>query len=142
MPDFVYIPVPSEWATAVYKQLAELSEGSSASSGAASDGENVQLDDALIERMYAESHAPHRRLLDYLADHPDEWVYTSGLAEALDVENGARGVAGMLGAFGKRANHRYGGLKPWKSDWDGTREEAKHRMDAEVARVITAIRSQ
>lgn len=140
MPDFVYIPVPSEWATAVYKQLAALSDGSSATGGAASEG--VQLDDTLIERMYAESHTAHRRLLDYLADHPGEWLYTSELAEALDVANGARGVAGMLGAFGKRANHRYGRLKPWESDWDGDREEAKHRMDAEVARVITAIRSR
>ena len=142
MPDFVYIPVPSEWATAIYKQLAALSEGSSETVGAPSDSEVVQLDDALIERMYGESYAAHRQLLDYLADHSGEWLYTSGLAEALDIEHGARGVAGMLGAFGKRANHRYGGLKPWETEWDGRREEAKHRMDPSVASVIKSIRSR
>jgi hypothetical protein len=89
--------------------------------------------------MYRESHGQHRRLMEYLADHPGEWFYTSEIGSALDHENGAKGIAGMLGAFGKRSNHRYGKHKPWETDWDDAREEARHRMSAENAAVINAI---
>jgi hypothetical protein len=136
--DFVYIPVPAKWATAVYKTIAELALDDVPAKDEQAAAITA-LDAALVERMYRESHAGHRRLMQFLADHPGEWFYTSEIASALDHENGARGVAGMLGAFQKRSNHRYGGLKPWESDWDDTREESRHRIEPEHATVINAI---
>jgi hypothetical protein len=141
MSEFVYIPVPTRWASAVYKWLAELEP--EAPLAPATDpepaAEVVELDAALVERMYRESHREHRRLMEYLADHPGEWFYTSEIGDALQHENGARGVAGMLGAFGKRSNHRYGRHKPWETEWDDARGEARHRMDPVQANVIKTI---
>ena len=45
----------------------------------------------------------------------------------------------MLGAFGRRAKHRYGGLKPWKTEWDPAREEARHLMPAAVADAVSEV---
>jgi hypothetical protein len=140
--EFVYIPVPTSSAPAVYKLLAGLGESSETSAAPADVEqipEEVRRDAALVERMYRESHEGHRRLMEYLAASPGAWFYTSEIGTALDHENGAKGVAGMLGAFGKRANHRYGGHKPWETEWDGSREEARHRMDAETAETISTI---
>lgn len=136
MSEFIYIPVPDRWASAIYKLLAELGEDGGAVTPPEDD---VPFDRALVERMYRESHAGHRRLMEYLAGHEEEWIYTSELGEALALENGARGVAGMLGAFGKRSNHRYGGHKPWETEWDDSREEARHKMPLETAEIISSI---
>jgi hypothetical protein len=142
LPEFVYIPVPPSSAPALYKLLAGLSESSetwTAPADVEQMPEEVRRDAALVERMYRESHKGHRRLMEYLAASPGAWFYTSEIGAALGHDNGAKGVAGMLGAFGKRANHRYGGHKPWETEWDGSREEARHRMDAEAAETINTI---
>ncbi|HTB49480.1 MAG TPA: DUF6416 domain-containing protein [Solirubrobacteraceae bacterium] len=138
MPEFIYIPVPSQWAPAIYKRLAEL-EDEDAPPALPAAAPTVTLDAALVEQMYRESHSQHRRLMEYLADHPGEWFYTSELADSLEIEKKSRGVAGMLGAFGKRSNNRYGGLKPWETRWDGVREEARHRMSLDSAEVISKV---
>lgn len=140
--DFVYIPVPVSSASAVYKLLAglaESNESSTALTGVEQTLEVVRRDALLVERMYLESHEGHRRLMECLAASPGEWFYTSDIGNALGHANGSKGVAGMLGAFGKRANHRYGGHKPWETEWDGGREEARHRIDAATAETINMI---
>src|SRR4051794_34964806 len=118
--EFVYVPVPARWAPQTYAFLAEL---------AADDPEpevtepknTADLDYETVARMYGESEAPHRRLLDLLANASDEWLYTSDIAEQLALPNGSRSVAGMLGAFGRRAKHRYKGQTPWDTEWDPAR---------------------
>lgn len=135
--DFVYIPVPANFASSVHRLLADLAERDTEAGPTAEAV--LYLDAGLVERMYLDSHEGHKLLMQYLAAHPDEWVYTSEIAVALSHEKGSRGVAGMLGAFGKRANHRYGGLKPWETKWDGHREQAQHRMDAAHAKTIKMI---
>jgi hypothetical protein len=140
--DFLYIPVPKPSVPAVYKLLAELAEPSkpvATPTKAEPNRKVIQRDAVLIERMYRDSHDGHRRLMEYLASHPGQWFYTSEIGAALGHENGAKGIAGMLGAFGKRSNHRYGGHKPWETEWDGSREEARHRMDAETAETVNAV---
>jgi hypothetical protein len=76
----------------------------------------VALDEALIRRMYQESEQPHRDLMKLLASRAGQWVHTSEIAEEMQLENGSRSAAGMFGAFGRRAAHRYRGAKPWFSD--------------------------
>ena len=51
---------------------------------------------------------------------------------------GRKSLAGSLGAFGRRADHRYGGLKPFESRWDDGDYLAKLRMSQEVAAWIKA----
>ncbi len=144
--EFVYIPVRSSRLSDVFAFMAELesSKDRVRVEEAAQDGQvttegDPGLDRALLERMYRESHEAHRGLIEYLAEHPEEWHYTGDLAAALGLPHGARSLAGMLGAFGRRAQHRYGGQTPWISEWDAGVHEAKHRMASEVAEQITAI---
>jgi hypothetical protein len=90
----------------------------------------------MLRQIFEDSLEPHRRLMLQMAEHPDEWRYSSEIAADLELEHGARGLAGMLGAYGRRAKHRYSGLKPWQSKWDSSREEMRHMMPAEVAETI------
>ncbi len=142
--EFVYIPVRKRWVPEVFGRIAELENGEvevseDARPGTAEADGNGALDAALIRRMYDESYDPHKRLMKYLAKHPGDWIYTRPLAEALELPKGARSLAGMLGAFGRRAQHRYGGLTPWISEWDPGAYQAKHRMAPEVAEQIEKI---
>lgn len=143
--EVVYIPVRKRWLADVFEFVARLERSGSvvieqpeAPPVVEAEGSGV-LDPALIRRMYEESQTPHRRLMEYLAERPGEVIYTRALAEALGLPNGARSLAGMLGAFGRRAGHRYGGRKPWESEWDPAAYEARHRMAPEVAEQIKKI---
>jgi len=144
--EFVYIPVRTQWVPEVFAHIAELENGErsvtveeAAQNGGQPSGNDSSLDRALLERMYRESHGPHRRLMEYLAEHAGELIYTSDLAARLGLAHGARSLAGMLGAFGRRAEHRYGGRKPWESEWDPSVYESRHRMTPEVAEQIREI---
>lgn len=141
MSEFVYVPVPSEHVQAVYRLLASVGRGSNESTGQAPNAvDATELPDPeLVKRMYRESYEGHRQLMVLLAQAPGEWIHTEDIARTLDIAKGARGVAGMLGAFGRRSKHRYGHKKPWISEWDGVREEARHMMPVEVAQVINSI---
>lgn len=105
------------------------------------DHNSEHLDAELVERMYAESHENHRALLRALAAHSGQWISTGELASELGKANGARAVAGMMGAFGRRAANRYEGRKPWRSRWDPLVEESRHTMDETTAGVIRQLAS-
>jgi hypothetical protein len=138
--EIVYVPVPKQYLANVYQKLAELTSKAAAAGGAdAHKGSSALLDDQMLRRIYDESLEPHRRLMGLMAEHPDEWRYSSEIAADLELEHGARGLAGMLGAFGRRAKHRYSELKPWESRWDSAREEMRHMMPANVAKTIRAL---
>ncbi len=133
--DIAYVPVPTQWLSQIYARLGELAaEGSM--EGMASAEPSSFLSDALLKRMYEESYEPHRRLMRLMAEHADEWRYSNEIAADLELEHGTRGLAGMFGAFGRRAKHRYGGLTPWLSEWDSAREEVRYCMPSEVAASI------
>ncbi len=141
--EFLYFPVPRRWAPDMYTWIAqrEQVESSTPTTSTATLPEAEAPVDlpALIERMYRDSHPAHQKLLTFLAAHPDEWFYTSDLAEALELPHGNKSLAGMLGAFGRRAAHRYDGKKPWISEWDSVRYESRHTMTQEVADVINGL---
>jgi hypothetical protein len=142
MSEFIYVPVPSEHVPAVYRLLA----GAGQTTIPSLPGDLADTPDSaaipgpeLVRRMYRESYEGHKLLMALLAKAPDEWTYTAEIATALHIAKGARGVAGMLGAFGRRSKNRYGHQKPWISEWDGDREEARHMMPAEVAKVVNTM---
>jgi len=145
MQKFIYMPVPEEWAPAMYAKLGELADqhGSAAVTNGDTPVEAEQpkpaLDEPLVKRMYDDSYEAHKEFLRFLAEHPGEWFYTSELGKELKKDRGARAIAGMLGAFGRRAKHRYAGLKPWHSKWDRSVGEARHTMDPEIAEIIRRI---
>lgn len=135
--DFVQLPVPTKWVNEIYKRLVELEAAErTGESEPGLFGENIE---DLYRRMFIDSHLPHRALLRFLATHPDEWISTSEVADVLKLESGARGAGGMFGAFGRRANNRYGGRTPWKKAWNASTEENFYMMETDVARIIEQI---
>jgi hypothetical protein len=92
----------------------------------------------MAERMYLDSEPRHRHLLEALASEAGQWVFTAELAKELGVTSGSKGMAGIFGAFGRRAKHRYQGAKPWNSEWDPVHGEARYQMTPEVAAWIIA----
>jgi len=130
---YVQLPVPEQYVLEVMQFLVDLDRGGGAGNGSGKREPSVLLDANLVMRMYEDSEERHRRLLHHLAEHPGEWIFTSELAKALGVETGTKGMAGVFGAFGRRAKHRYEGAKPWEMAWDPNRGEAKYRMDPAVA---------
>lgn len=145
MAETVDISVPVEWAVEVYAFVAQLAErkygvpGGQMPSTAASDEPPVKLDTALVEQMYRDSLKPHKRLMLYLAEHPEQWLSTARIAAGLELEKGPKALAGMLGAFSRRSKNRYHGLTPWESRWIAEAEHSEHRMTQTVADVLTAL---
>jgi hypothetical protein len=145
MAETVPIEVPVEWVSEVYSLFADLAArkyGASADqvpSSAAPAGPPAQLDTALVERMYRDSLKPHKQLMLYLAEHPEQWLSTVQIATALQLEKGPKALAGMLGAFSRRSKNRYHGLAPWESRWIAEAEHSEHRMTQAVADVLMAL---
>lgn len=138
------IPTPRQFVGEVYALLARLMGTTPAAivkeaGGAEEDSGPVTTDEALIGRIYEESHEAHRRLLKRLAESPDEWIVASQLATDLELPHGNKSLAGMLGALGRRSNHRYGGKRAFYSEWDHLAYETKHMMPAPVAKVIASL---
>jgi hypothetical protein len=132
--EFVNVPVPRQHVTAVYALIVRLESANGPAEAESSNGApGAALTEGLVKRMYGESWQPHQDLLTHLADHRGEWLTTSEIAEALGLPYGAKSLAGSMGAFGRRAHHRYGGLRPWETEWNPALEQAQHRMSPEVA---------
>jgi hypothetical protein len=134
---YVQVPVPEEHVPKVYALLAKLDQGEEAVVEAPAEAQAP--DQELVTRMWKESEPRHRRLMEFLAAHPDEWFFTGELADVLEVNTGRRGMAGVFGAFGRRSAHRYGGAIPWQLDWNpDEKREVKYRMNQEVAAWVKA----
>ncbi len=95
-----------------------------------------------IDRMVAESPEAMQRILKLLAERAGEWLTTSELAEVLEHRQGSNPsmtVAGTLGAFGRRINHRYAewGVKPpFEAKWSHEKECMVNRLPKEFAELI------
>jgi hypothetical protein len=91
---------------------------------------------ALAQRAYRESDGMMADLLAFLAEDPGRLVPFTEASAKLGYES-ARSMPGLLGAFGRRSKHRYGGTWPFeKVLHDG----AWHmRMDPEIAEAIRAL---
>jgi hypothetical protein len=140
--ELVTVQVPRSLLSDVYGFIASRTAGD----GAVAEEEQVEaaakkveLDRDLVRRMYNESGDAHRKLMEYLAATPDTWQYSSEVAKGLGLPHGAKSLAGMLGAFGRRASHRYGENKPWVSEWDIAQSESRHQMPGWVAETINSI---
>lgn len=144
------VPTPRQFVGEVYALLAQLMGTTEAEVAEGAEGADeavvaeeaagpVTADEDLIRRIYNESHEAHRRLLKRLADSPDEWIFASQLAKDLELSAGNKSLAGMLGALGRRSNHRYEGKRAFYSEWDHLAYETKHMMPSAVAEVIAAL---
>jgi len=112
--------------------------------GAGRDDESVHPDEsspvtrqALAQRAYRESVGTMRPLLDFLAENPERTIPFGEASAALGFST-PRSMPGLLGAFGRRANHRYRGEWPFRRL---RRDDAWYmRMDADIAAAIRSLR--
>ncbi|HRV60088.1 MAG: hypothetical protein KDB54_08660 [Solirubrobacterales bacterium] len=135
MSNYIQVPVPEQYVPRVYQLLAELDVQGDSNTTESSANESVVLDEELVRRMYRESHENHRDLLKFMASRPDEWTPTGELLKALGYTS-RKSASGLFGAFGKRANFRYGGAKPWIFAWEPGDVEARYMMTGEVSKWI------
>lgn len=138
---FEPVPTPPQFVGEVYALLARLMGTSPpATPDEARDTRDethrITTDETLIRRIYEESHEAHRRLLKRLAASPDKWIYAGELAADLELSVGNKSLAGMLGALGRRSNHRYQGQRAFRSEWDHIKGETRHMMPSSAAKVI------
>lgn len=144
--DMVNVLVPRAYVPLVRGFLAGLDahgaleeQPVSTSQPAASvEGQECAADDwtaAKLNRLVRESHSGNMRtILTFLASHPDEWVSTHALAEAIGDGADSSTVAGALGAFGRRCYNRYAmDSLPFEGHWDHEHACKMHRMSAKVA---------
>jgi hypothetical protein len=139
--DLVSVLVPRPLLADVYALVVEHERSAhDADTDASTETEaEPELTSELVRRMYLESQDTHQRLMKFLASRPGEWVFTAEIAQELELAHGARSSAGMFGAFGRRAAHRYDGLKPWDEEWVPEKHQVHYRMTAEVAGIINSL---
>ena len=93
----------------------------------------------LLTRIYVESEPTFRRLLMLLAQRPEPEAPMR--YDAVSAAMGwatSRSLPGALGAYGRRANHRYGGRWPFKRDWDARAWSHYLAMEPDVAASLRA----
>lgn len=132
----VSVLIPRPLLADVYELVVQRERGDEPTG---SNEGSEEPDDTLIRRMWDESEPAHQALMTYMAEHPDEWLHTAEIAQALDLEHGAKSAAGSFGAFGRRSAHRYGGAKPWHKAWDHARGENRYMMPGRIARIIQSL---
>jgi len=141
MPEFIMVPVPSERVMEVYAILGRDSNAPPEPEPAATfpgDPGDVPraTDPGIIARAYRESSEKMKAFLDHLADRPDEWISTEDAGNAIGYHWNQ--VAGMLGAFGRRWDHRYKDAGRWffANKWDHIENHQDYRMSPEAAAII------
>jgi hypothetical protein len=146
MPEFVMVPVPADRVMEVYAVLgrdhqpAVQSEPTPEAIGPPSTRERA-TDPAIIKRAYLESSEKMTAFLDYLAERPDQWIATEVVGNAIGYTWNQ--VAGMLGAFGRRWEHRYKEAGNWFFDnqWDHIENHQDYLMPPDAARIIKDLRT-
>ncbi len=143
MPDYVMVPVPPDRVLEVYALLATAQSNEDSHEVPASEfapAAGPATDRAVIERAYRESSEKMKGFFNYLADRPDEAISTEEVGQSIDYTWNQ--VAGMLGAFGRRWEHRYKEAGSWfvKGAWNYEENHMDYRMPAAAAKIIKEIR--
>jgi hypothetical protein len=127
---------PEAVKTAVEAICAGLDEGSPRVG--AVDTESPDQMAELVRRAYRDSKEKAKPLLEFLADNPARLIPYPEVSDHLGFET-SRSLPGLLGAFSRRADHRYGGVQPFE------RRETPDGwclyMPREVAEIINGLRN-
>jgi hypothetical protein len=139
--EFVQFPVPSDRVADVAIFLYGQSE---AMPEAVPDDRHVPISAEqryeLLTRIYVDSEPTFRRLLMLLAERPEPELPM--LFDAVTAAMGwatSRSLPGALGAYGRRAKHRYGGYWPFERGWDARAWSHYLTMEPDVATFLCAL---
>lgn len=76
-------------------------------------GNRSEREAELVRRAYLDSEEKAKPLLEYLADNAGREIRYPEISEHLGFPT-SRSLPGLLGAFSRRADHRYGGVQPYE----------------------------
>ncbi|MGC1165262.1 MAG: hypothetical protein WA862_04070 [Solirubrobacterales bacterium] len=76
-------------------------------------GNDAEQDAQVIRQAYLDSQEKAKPLLEYLADNASREIPYPEISERLGFTT-SRSLPGLLGAFSRRADHRYGGVQPFE----------------------------
>ena len=132
---------PETAAAAVRAAQTPIADGSRGSSHAvtATAAGSTSSDEftEYVRRAYVDSSGQAKPLLEFLADNPERMVSMPEVSSHLGFPT-PRSLPGLLGAFGRRAKHRYNGVKPFDAHQDG--DTWFLHMSQEAADVINGLR--
>lgn len=127
--ELIFIGVPRHLAQTVADLIAE--DGRARAGAPLLNG----WTDGTVRRAHRESKENIRKLLEYLATHPDQEFGTPELATAIGVPDW-NSIAGMLGPFTRRFKNHYGvAFPPWKQRTDSN-DRDHLTMPADIASVL------
>ena len=89
-------------------RVTESVDGNGDASGRDSD-RNAEY----VRRAYTDSEWTAKPLLEFLADNPERLIPYTEVSEHLGFPT-SRSLPGLLGAFSRRADHRYEGVQPFE----------------------------
>jgi hypothetical protein len=98
---------------AVRAAVQAIEQKDAVESGAERGGGNQSGQEELVRRAYLDSEEKAKPLLEYLADNRGREVPYPEISEHLGFPT-SRSLPGLLGAFSRRAEHRYGGVQPYE----------------------------
>ena len=133
MDTFIMFPVPPSRVQEVIELLAKPAALSPA-------GDRMPWPPETLKRCYSESSERFQKFLDTLADNAETPVSGGDLAKATGLTYRS-GVAGMLGAAGKRIDGRYHLPCPWEKHWRASESRNYYTMSQEDAAVIKSLRT-
>jgi hypothetical protein len=112
-------------------------DGQAPTATAAAEGTSSDEFAEYVRRAYVDSSGQAKPLLEFLADNPERMVSMPEVSSHLGFPT-PRSLPGLLGAFGRRAKHRYNGVKPFDAHQDG--DTWFLHMSQEAADVINGLR--
>lgn len=124
MAAYVQVPVPKHLVIAVMRFITS----------------QEQTEAQWLRKLWTESKPPIREFLSILAASPGDWVTHANMLLSMNKNTTEASFAGMLGAFGRRCKHRYGGMVPFEKEFDESTHEHKYLMTPEMAVNILALR--
>jgi hypothetical protein len=109
---------PAAVSAAVAAAVGSASGGVTSVSSETDDHVDTEKERSYWQRAYNESDGKAAPLIEFLVENPERLIPFSEVSEHLGFDN-ARSLAGLLGAFGRRAAHRYQAVWPFERKWVG-----------------------
>lgn len=123
---------------AVRAAVEAIREKNTTEAGAGGQRDDAEQIAQVIRQAYLDSKEKAKPLLEYLADNPGREVSYPEISEHLGFPT-SRSLPGLLGAFSRRADHRYGGVQPFERRY--TSAGWRLYMSHENAELINELRN-
>ncbi|MBV9020206.1 MAG: hypothetical protein JOZ71_05780 [Ktedonobacteraceae bacterium] len=129
--------IPTDRVSEFYEMVAALNRPKSNTSGNQSPRPWSEGDEHLAKQIFAACSPNARKVLSYLADHPDQQVLGTDIAAALAMPKGHMAIAGTLGPVGVHCK-KVGRDMPYQTHYATGATAAFYVMSKEVTELFRA----